>query len=158
MDKLNNEISEKSFDEKEEKILIEGEFKKTVFIIGLVLAIFCIITSLISLYKRNDSMIAGLDYIILISSAYFMTLSVKEILLNRKRKISVTENRMFGNTGHDSFDLLYSEIESVEQKSRRDIFYGDIHYLYIKTNTNTELKIEQLKNLEKVNQVIKSKR
>jgi hypothetical protein len=30
--------------------------------------------------------------------------------------------------------------------------------LYIKTSTNTELNIEQLKNIEKIIQVIKSKR
>lgn len=158
MDKINNEVCTKNIDEKGDTILIEGEFNKTIFIIGVVLSAFCIITSLISLTRRNETIIASFDYIILISSAYFLALSIKEILLNRKRRISVTKNRIFGNTGSKSFDLLYSDIVSVEQKSKKNVLYGNIQYLYIKTNKNTELSLEQLRNLGKVLQVIKSKR
>ena len=36
--------------------------------------------------------------------------------------------------------------------------YGNNRYLYIKTVSNTEINIEQLKNTDKIIQFIKSKR
>ncbi len=154
---MDNELATKSLDETGDTILIEGVFNKKVFYLGVVLAILCIVVSLISLTSGKENMFAGLDYLILASAAYALYMSVKEIILNRKRKLSVTENRVFGNTGRDSFDILVSDIVSVEQQTRKDFINGRIQYLYIKTNTNTEINIEQLKNLEKVTQVIKSK-
>lgn len=154
---MDNELATKSLDETGDTILIEGVFNKKVFYLGVVLAILCIVVSLISLTSGKENMFAGLDYLILASAAYALYMSVKEIILNRKRKLSVTENRVFGNTGRDSFDILVSDIVSVEQQTRKDFINGRIQYLYIKTNTNSEINIEQLKNLEKVTQVIKSK-
>ncbi|MGI6085705.1 MAG: hypothetical protein ACOYIF_09720 [Acetivibrionales bacterium] len=158
MDKISNGPYTGSPNDQEEAVLIEGEFNNKVFIIGIVLSALCIITSLISLSRGKENTLAGFDYIILITSAYFLALSVKEVSLNRNRRLSVTENRIFGNTGSESFDLLHSDIVSIEQKTKKNVLYGNIQYLHIKTKMNTELSIEQLRNLEKVLQVIKSKR
>jgi len=70
----------------------------------------------------------------------------------------LTENRIYGNTGYKTFDILYSDITVVEERTKKSFIYGNLIYLYIKTSTNTELQIEQLKNIEKITQLIKSKR
>ena len=155
---MDNELTTKSLDGTGDTILIEGVYNRKVFYVGVALAILCIVISLISLTSGKENMFVGLDYLILASAAYALIISVKEIFLNRKRKLSVTENRVFGNTGRDSFDIPLSDIVSVEQQTRKDFINGKVQYLYIKTNSNTEMKLEQLKNLEKVTQVIKAKR
>jgi hypothetical protein len=155
---MDNEISTKSFDGSEEKILLKGEYNNTAFIIGIVLAIICIIFSVFYIVGEQDSIFPGLDYTIIVISIIFMFICIKELVLNRKRMMCLTENRIYGNTGYKTFDILYSDITVVEERTKKSFIYGNIIYLYIKTNTNTELIIEQLKNIGKIIQLIKSKR
>lgn len=155
---MDNEISTKSFDGSEEKILLKGEYNNTAFIIGIVLAIICIIFSVFYIVGEQDSIFPGLDYTIIVISIIFMFICIKELVLNRKRMMCLTEIRIYGNTGYKTFDILYSDITVVEERTKKSFIYGNIIYLYIKTNTNTELIIEQLKNIGKIIQLIKSKR
>ncbi len=155
---MDNEISTKSFDEREEEILLKGEYNNTVFIVGIVLAIICIIFSVFYLVGEQEAIFPGLDYAIIVVSVIFIFICIKELVLNRKRMMCLTENRIYGNTGYNTFDILYSDITAVEERTKKSFIYGNLIYLYIKTSTNTELQIEQLKNIEKITQLIKSKR
>ncbi|NLE25142.1 MAG: hypothetical protein GX625_07350, partial [Clostridiaceae bacterium] len=142
---MDNEISTRSLDEKGDTIIIEGVYNRNVFYFGVGLAIICIVFSIISLTSGQDNMFAGLDYLMIAGGGYALYISIKEIILNRKRKLCVTENRVFGNTGRDPFDIPLNDIVNVEQQSRKDFVNGKTEYLFIKTNNN-EIKIEQLKN------------
>lgn len=156
---MDNEISTKAFDERGETILLKGDFHNKVFILGIVLAITSIIMSSSFLTTGEQTVtLPGIDYMIIIVSAIFLFVCIKELLLNRKRMMCLTGDRVFGNTGLNSFDLLYTDIVDIEEKTKKSFINGNMRYLYIKTNSNTELKIEQLKNIEKVVEVIKAKR
>jgi len=114
--------------------------------------------SVFYLVGEQDSIFPGLDYAIIVVSVIFIFICIKELVLNRKRMMCLTENRIYGNTGYNTFDILYSDITAVEERTKKSFIYGNLIYLYIKTSTNTELQIEQLKNIEKITQLIKSKR
>ena len=155
---MDNEKNTNSLEERGEKILLKVEFHNTVFIVGIVLAIVCIVFSSFYLTGENADVLADIDYIIITISVVSLFLCVKELVLNRKRMLCLTDKRVFGHTGHSSFDFPYSDIKNIEEKSKKSFIYGNLSYLYIKTASNTEYKIEQLKNIEKVIQVIKSNR
>jgi len=147
-----------TLDERGEKTLLKGEFHNTVFIVGIVLGIIGIILSILYLTGENAAVFAGIDYIIIIFSIVFIFVCIKELVLNRKRMIGLTDSKVFGNTGYKSFDILYSNIAEIEERVKRSFMYGNNRYLYIKTVSNTEINIEQLKNTDKIIQFIKSKR
>lgn len=154
---MDTEKLEKSYDESEDKILIEGEFRNTSFIVGIALAVVGMVFSIFSIINPKEQFPVSIDYMIMIFAVLCIAMCIKELLLNRSRKLTVTNSRVFGNTGRNSFDISYSDISNVDQKVRKSIIYGSTIYLNIKTSSNTEVSIEQLKNLEKVSQVIKSK-
>ncbi|NLX63659.1 MAG: hypothetical protein GX022_02610 [Clostridiaceae bacterium] len=155
---MNNEKNTNILEERGEKILLKGEFHNKVFIVGIVLAIVCIVFSSFYLAGENADVFAEIDYIIITVSVVSLFLCVKELILNRKRMLCLTDKRVFGNTGYSSFDIPYCDITNIEEKTKKSFIYGNLSYLYIKTASNTEYKIEQLKNIEKVIQVIKSNR
>jgi|GEM_PF-5827038 len=155
---MDNEKNTITFGEKEEKVLLKGEFHNTVFIVGIVLAIVCIVFSSFYLAGGNEDVFAEIDYIIITVSVISLFMCVKELVLNRKRMLCLTDKRVSGNTGYSSFDIPYNDITDIEIKTTKSFLYGNQPYLYIKTASNTEYKIEQLKNIEKVIQVIKSNR
>ncbi len=154
---MDTEKLEKSYDESEDKILIEGEFRSIAFIVGIVMSVAAMIFSIFSIINPKEQFPVSIDYMIMIFAVLCIAMCIKELLLNRSRKLTVTNSRVFGNTGRNSFDISYSDISNVDQKVRKSIIYGSTIYLNIKTSSNTEVSIEQLKNLEKVSQVIKSK-
>jgi len=81
---MDNEISTKSFDGSEEKILLKGEYNNTAFIIGIVLAIICIIFSVFYIVGEQDSIFPGLDYTIIVISVIFMFM-YKRISIEQKK-------------------------------------------------------------------------
>jgi len=155
---MDNEKNTNSLEKRGEKILLKGEFHHTVFIVGIVIAIVCIVFSSFYLTGENADVLAEIDYIIITISVVSLFLCVKELILNRKRMLCLTDKRVLGNTGYSPFDIPYSDIATIEEKTKKSFLYGNLSYLYIKTISNTEYKIEQLKNIEKVIQVIKSNR
>jgi len=155
---MDNEKNTNSLEERGEKILLKGEFHNTVFIVGIVLAIVCIVFSSFYLAGENADVFAGIDYIIITVAVISLFMCIKELVLNRKRMMCLTDKRVYGNTGYSPFDIPYSDISDIEEKTKKSFVFGNLQYLYIKTASNTEFKIEQLKNIEKVIQVIKSKR
>ncbi len=154
---MDTEKVEKSFDESGEKVLIEGEFRNVSFMVGIAMSVAGMIFSFFNIINPQEGLSSGIDYMIVIFAVLCLVMCIKELLLNRNRKLSVTNNRVYGNTGRDSFDFLYSNISGVELKIRKSVIYGSIQYLSIKTSSNAEVNIEQLKNLERISQVIKSK-
>ena len=95
---MDNEMNT-TLDERGEKTLLKGEFHNTVFIVGIVLGIIGIILSILYLTGENAAVFAGIDYIIIIFSIVFIFVCIKELVLNRKRMIGLTDSKVFGNKG-----------------------------------------------------------
>ncbi|MHB1314380.1 MAG: hypothetical protein ACYCX2_02705 [Christensenellales bacterium] len=149
--------TENPTNDKGEMILAESVLNKRVFLIGLLLAIGCMVVSILFLTGSRPNPTDTLDWIILATAVVVMFLCIREILLNRKRSIILTPTRMYGNTGITPFDLPYSQIEATEVKSRNNFLYGTIQYLQIKTADGKEYKIEQVKNLHAIARVLDTK-
>ena len=144
-------------DENGKAILIESILNKRSFVIGIVLGLFCVAVSILFLTSNREYGTDFLDWVILGIAIIVTAVCIREVLLNQKRYLALTEDRIYGHTGHVPLDIKYKEITVADVKSRNNFLYGTIMYLFIRTMDGKEYKIEQIKNIEEIGRVLDSK-
>jgi len=148
-------------DERGDRILAVGQYNRLGPIIGLPMSIVGMSMSVFFLMTRRDTLsqtMPLLDIIILVTSIYTFYYCARELLLFRHRRLVLTTTRLYGHDGRQPFDFPLNDIRSVTEETKKSQLTGVQTSIVIKATRERSVRLEQLKDLTTLQQVIRRAR
>lgn len=153
--------SEPIHDERGDRILAVGLYNRVGPLVGLPLALAGIAMSLFFIITRKDSISQTLpliDLLILATSLYALYYCLRELLLLRKRALTLTTTRLYGHDGRSVFDYPLNDIRSVTEETKKSQMSGVQTFIVVKATQGRSVRLEQLKDLAILQRAIREAR